>query len=76
MELILKTVLRGHGQGLFKPFMQIWLAWLYSVNPIPTSQGRNQPLYERQVTKFGRNRVKLSKIRILIDKNMMLSQSK
>ena len=30
------------------------------VNPIPTSQGRNQPLYERHVTKSGRNRVKLS----------------
>jgi hypothetical protein len=29
-----------------------------SFNPIPTSQGRNQPLYERHVTKSGRNRVK------------------
>ena len=47
-----------------------------SVKKNSTSQGQNQPLYERQVTKFGRNRVKLSKIRILIDKNMMLSQSK
>ena len=28
------------------------------LNPIPTSQGRNQPLYERHVTKSGRNRVK------------------
>ena len=28
-------------------------------NPIPTGQGRNQPLYERHVTKSGRNRVKL-----------------
>ena len=28
------------------------------VNPIPTGQGRNQPLYERHVTKSGRNRVK------------------
>ena len=27
-------------------------------NPIPTSQGRNQPLYECHVTKPGRNRVK------------------
>ena len=27
------------------------------VNPIPTGQGRNQPLYERHVTKPGRNRV-------------------
>ena len=29
-----------------------------SVYAIPTSQGRNQPLYERQMTKSGRNRVK------------------
>ena len=28
------------------------------LNPIPTGQGRNQPLYERQVTKSGRNMVK------------------
>ena len=28
------------------------------LNPIPTSQGRNQPLYERHMTKSGRNRVK------------------
>ena len=27
-------------------------------NPIPTRQGRNQPLYESHVTKSGRNRVK------------------
>ena len=26
-------------------------------NPIPTGQGRNQLLYERHVTKSGRNRV-------------------
>ena len=25
--------------------------------PIPNSQGRNQPLYERHMTKSGRNRV-------------------
>ena len=31
---------------------------LFYINPIPTSQGRNQPLYERHVTKSGRNRVK------------------
>ena len=29
-----------------------------AVNPIPTSHGRNQPIYERHVTKSGRNRVK------------------
>ena len=29
-------------------------------NPIPTSQGQNQPLYERHMTKSGRNRVKPS----------------
>ena len=28
-------------------------------NPIPTGQGRNQPLYERHMTKSGRNRVKI-----------------
>ena len=26
-------------------------------NPVPTGQGRNQPLYEHHVTKSGRNRV-------------------
>ena len=31
-------------------------------NPIPTRQGRNQPLYERHVTKSGRNRVKYKSI--------------
>ena len=31
------------------------------LNPIPTGQGRNQPLYERHVTKSGRNRVKENK---------------
>ena len=29
-----------------------------SVNPIPNSHGRNQPIYERHVTTAGRNRVK------------------
>ena len=33
------------------------------VNPIPTCQRRNQPLYERHVTKSGKNRVK----RILVN---------
>ena len=28
------------------------------INPIPTSHGRNQPIYERHVTTTGRNRVK------------------
>ena len=28
------------------------------LNPIPTDHGRNQPIYERHVTKSGRNRVK------------------
>ena len=35
-----------------KPKMLLFL------NPIPTSQGWNQPLYERHVTKSSRNRVK------------------
>ena len=30
----------------------------FQVNPIPTGHGRNQPIYERHVTKSGRNRVK------------------
>ena len=30
-----------------------------SFNPIPTGQGRNLPLYERHVTKSGRNRVNI-----------------
>ena len=30
-----------------------------SVNPIPTGHGRNQPIYERRVTKSGRNRVNI-----------------
>ena len=28
------------------------------LNPIPTGHGRNQPIYERHMTKSGRNRVK------------------
>ena len=28
-------------------------------NPIPTGHGRNQPIYERHVTKSGRNRVNI-----------------
>ena len=31
----------------------------FLLNPIPTGHGRNQPIYERHVTKSGRNRVKL-----------------
>ena len=30
-----------------------------SVNPIPTGHGRNQPIYERHMTKSGRNRIKV-----------------
>ena len=30
---------------------------LFPFNPIPTGQGQNKPLYERHVTKSGRNRV-------------------
>ena len=32
---------------------------IYLFDPIPTGQGWNQPLYERRVTKSGRNRVKM-----------------
>ena len=39
----------------------LWLfqkSWtLKAVNPFPTGHGRNQPIYERHVTKSGRNRV-------------------
>ena len=35
---------------------------LYVVNPIPTGHGRNKPIYERQVTKSGRNRVKFATV--------------
>ena len=35
---------------------------LASLNPIPISQGWNQPLYERHVTKFGRNRVNYKEV--------------
>ena len=43
------------------------IPWVFStdiVNPIPTGHGRNQPIYERHVTKSGRNRVKDSIMRI------------
>ena len=36
----------------------IILWFFYVFNPSPTGHGRNQPIYERHVTKFGRNRVK------------------
>ena len=37
---------------------RIKLRFLDVFNPIPTGHGRNQPIYERHVTKSGRNRVK------------------
>ena len=40
------------------PYMYLDFEIFSMLNPIPTSQGRNQPLYERHVTKSGRNRVK------------------
>ena len=39
------------------PYMYLDFEIFSMLNPIPTSQGRNQPLYERHVTKSGRNRV-------------------
>ena len=41
-------------------FLQLCIAQLKRIrlNPIPTGHGRNQPIYERHVTKSGRNRVK------------------
>ena len=41
---------------------------IHQLNPIPTGHGRNQPIYERHVTKSGRNRVKSS----LVHKNLSL----
>ena len=32
----------------------------FAFNPIPTGHGRNQPIYERHVTKSGRNRVNIT----------------
>ena len=45
-------------------FFQIFVAFSkkLNVNPIPTSQGQNQPLYQRHVTKFGWNRVKITEL--------------
>ena len=44
------------------------------LNPIPTGHGRNQPLYERHVTKSGRNRVNLVEI-MLLSENFELHTS-
>ena len=38
--------------------VSIATSFLKAFNPISTGQGRNQPLYERCMTKSGRNRVK------------------
>ena len=38
------------------------------LNPIPTREGRNQPLYERHVTKSGRNRVKCKGVQLAKNK--------
>ena len=50
----LSTWLLSSGQDLGEKFFDS----KHVLNPIPTSQGRNQPLYERHVAKSGRNRVK------------------
>ena len=55
-----------YGENLFFGYLKTPLfgEWLKGqnprewVNPIPTGQGRDQPLYECHVTKSGRNRVK------------------
>ena len=35
----------------------LWEQQKIFLNPIPTGHGRNQPIYERHMTKSGRNRV-------------------
>ena len=45
----------------------------HSFNPIPTGQGRNQPLYERHVTKSGRNRVNKDVDQAFFSKNNNLA---
>ena len=39
-------------------YVNIYVDFSSFVNPIPTSQGQNQPLYERHMTKSSQNRVK------------------
>ena len=53
----------------------IWVN-LYSLdlNPIPTGQGQNQPLYEHHVTKSGRNRV--NEIKLILDTPGMNKETK
>ena len=41
------------------PHIMTWCVVERFFNPIPTSHGWNQPIYERHVTKSGRNRVKI-----------------
>ena len=41
--------------GFENPAASLYLVVIF--NPIPTGHGRNQPIYERHVTKSGRNRV-------------------
>ena len=45
-------------KGTVYYLMQIHLPYCCVLNPIPTGTGRNQPIYEYQVTTAGRNRVK------------------
>jgi hypothetical protein len=47
-----------------------------SYNPIPTNQGWNQPLYERHVTKSGRNRDKKSTVHLAYEAKKLLNTTK
>jgi hypothetical protein len=43
--------------NMFSPYSELVGFMYWSFNPIPIGHGRNQPIYERHVTKSGRNRV-------------------
>ena len=48
-------------QLLWVPHFQCCFSGVFPFNPIPTSHGRNQPIYECHMTTVGRNRVKRAK---------------
>ena len=65
LSLILDIITEKWGSYLFDLTAVIWCsATLFhlSFNPILTGHGRNQPIYERHVTKSGRNRVNKKEI--------------
>ena len=55
-----RPVLKGRKNGESNDgFFERFQLGIFSINPIPSGQGRNQPLYECHATKSGRNRVNL-----------------